>query len=398
MMTIDPKSASNISSLPKDYCVGCGACVSICPLNCIQKAFDQEGFFYPQVNEEICNACRKCVHTCPGFNEIDLENAYMKPDFFGGYINQDAIRTNSSSGGIFTAVAEQTLSQGGMVYGAVYDFDHMAVVHRRAASHKALAPMRTSKYVQSDTYGIFEQVRQDLKSGLPVLFSGAPCQVAGLKLFLGRQQEKLLTIDLVCHGVPSPGLFASHFSMREDKLESPITNINFRTKDKGWGSFLNFYLKVESKNRSVLTYAPLDPYYAIFLANLSLRPACYNCKFASTNRVADLSLGDFWGVQKEHPELFDGRGVSLILANTQKGKDTLLQLQAKLTLKPLESLKPMPPNLIRPTPKPRLRDGFLKSIRFERWPRQRIWKHLLALLVLIGSKIRQGAEKILSFQ
>jgi coenzyme F420-reducing hydrogenase beta subunit len=395
-MNLNPKSAINISSLPKDHCFGCGACVSACPLDCIQMVLDQEGFFYPRVDENICNACRKCVRVCPGFNDIHQEDAYQKPKFFGGYSDNNAIRTESSSGGLFSAFAEQTLSQGGTVYGAVYNFEQMAVNHSRAASPDELASLRTSKYVQSDTHGVFKQVKQDLEAGLPVLFTGSPCQAAGLRLYLNGPKENLLTIDLVCHGVPSPGLFASHFSAWEDDLGSPITLINFRTKDKGWGSFLNFYLKVKTKDRSILTYAPLDPYYAIFLANLSLRPVCYQCKFASTERVTDLTLGDFWGVQKNHPELFDGKGVSLILASTPKGKDALAKLKAKLTLKPLDGVYPMPPNLVRPTPKPRLRDGFLKSIRFARWGRQRPWKHLQALLVLVGSKIQQGVKKFLS--
>ena len=397
-MKLNPDISLNISSLPKDHCFGCAACVSACPLDCIQMRFDQEGFSYPQVDEDVCNTCRKCVRVCPGFNEIKREGSFPQPNYYGGYLENGSIRTHSSSGGLFTAFAEQNLSEGGSVYGAVYDFEQMAVVHRRATCPDTLAPMRTSKYVQSDTSGVFEQVKQDLEAGLPALFTGTPCQVAGLTRYLDAQRDNLLTIDLVCHGVPSPGLFASHFSACEDTLRSPITNINFRTKEKGWGSFLNFYLKVEIDDHSVLTYAPLDAFYALFLANLSLRPVCYHCKFASTKRVADLTLGDFWGVQKQHPELFDGKGTSLILANTKKGEEALLKLQENLTLKSLDAISPMPPNLIRPTPKPMSRDTFFKSIRFERWRRQRIWKHLQALVVLVASKIKQRAEKIFNLQ
>jgi coenzyme F420-reducing hydrogenase beta subunit len=356
--------------------------------------FNPEGFAYPQVDETICNACRKCVQSCPGFNDIDRENATPEPRFFAGHHEADHTRMKSSSGGLFTAFAENILSKGGTVYGAVYDFDRMAVHHSRASSLKDIDPMRKSKYVQSDTTRVFKKVKQDLRFGLPVLFTGTPCQVAGLHLYLKGQEEKLFTIDLVCHGVPSPGLFAAHFSWLEEKRQAPITNIDFRTKDKGWGSFLNFYLKVSTKDRAWLTYAPLDAYYVLFLANLSLRPVCYQCKFASQERVADITLGDYWGVQKDHPDLFDGKGTSLILANTQKGEKLLLELQQSLTLKPLSAVHPLPPNLVRPTPKPILRDGFLKSIRFDRWGKQRARVHLLALSVLGINKFLQGLKRI----
>jgi len=393
-MTPDPQTAINISSLPKDQCFGCGVCISTCPLDCIQMTSDREGFSYPQVDEEVCNACRKCVRTCPAFNDINRENYIPEPQFFGGFLETEHIRIMSSSGGFFTPLAEQTLSRGGSVYGAVYDFSRMAVIHSRATNSEGLAPMRKSKYVQSDTTEVFEKVQEDLQAGLPVLFTGTPCQVAGLHLFLGRRERNLFTIDLVCHGVPSPGLFASHFVERQENIDAQITNIDFRTKDKGWGSFLNFYLKVKAGQRETLTYAPLDAYYAMFLANLSLRPVCYNCKYASTERVADITLGDFWGVHKEHPELFDGKGTSLILVNTQKGQEALSDLEQNITLKPLSSLDHLPPNLNEPTPRPGLRDGFLKSIHFDHWGKQRAWKHLLALGVLVKSKFAQGINAV----
>lgn len=394
-MNPNPESATNIASLPKAHCFGCGACVNACPLDCIQMTFDREGFAYPQVDASVCNACRKCVRVCPGFHEIPRESYYPEPKYFGGYQKKDSIRIQSSSGGLFSVLANETLAQNGAVYGAVYDFDRMAVLHRRGSHPEAVSRMRTSKYVQSDTGDVLTQVKQDLDRDLPVLFTGTPCQVAGLYGYLGGTRNNLLTIDLVCHGVPSPGLFASHFSAREDKLNAPITQINFRTKDKGWGSFLNFYLKVETEDQAVLTYAPLDAYYAIFLANLSLRPVCYRCKFASTARTADLTLGDFWGVEKTHPELFDGKGTSLILANTPKGKEALLKLREKLTLAPVERPNPMPPNLVHPTPKPPLRDAFLKSLRFDRWQGQRAWKHLQALAILMNNKLHNGIKRVI---
>ena len=235
-----------------------------------------------------------------------------------------------------------------------------------------------------------------MDAGLPVLFSGTPCQVAGLIHYLGDHPENLFTIDLICHGVPSPALFASHFLLRQSKLGAPIKKINFRTKEKGWGGFLNFYVKIEADRQAALTYAPLDAYYALFLANLSLRPVCYRCKFASTHRPGDITLGDFWGVQKEHPELFDGRGTSLVLANTKLGEQALKKVMHKLRLKQLAKIHPLPPNLVHPTPKPALRDALMKSIRFSQWRKQRIWKHIIALGVLGWLKVNQGIKAVLN--
>lgn len=391
-MNPDPRSATNISSLPKEHCFGCSACQSICPVECIQMAADREGFDYPQVDESICIQCRKCVLVCPGFNDISREANKGEPRFFGGYLEDDLIRQASSSGGMFTVFAEQTLSRGGVVYGAVLDLSQMAAIHSRTTSQAGLAPMRKSKYVQSSTQGVFERVKQDLDTGLPVLFSGTPCQVAGLAHFLGEHPENLLMLDLVCHGVPSPALFAAHFSLRQDQLGTPITKIDFRTKDKGWGGFLNFYIKVETDEGAALTYAPLDAYYALFLANLSLRPVCYRCKFASTHRVGDITLADFWGVQKEHPELHDGRGTSLLLVNTEQGEQALQASQHRLRLKALAGVHPLPPNLVRPTPSPPLRETFLEKIQFDGWAGQRFRKHFLALVVLVWNKVKQGLK------
>jgi coenzyme F420-reducing hydrogenase beta subunit len=394
-MTDLPEPFENISLLPKNECFGCSACVDICPADCIEMTTDEEGFYYPQVDNSLCIDCGACIEVCPGFNDVKREDHLQRPIFYGGYIHDEPIRLQSSSGGVFTLVAEHILALGGVVYGAIYDFTEMKVTHARATTKQELAFMRGSKYVQSDSTGMFLKVKKDLQAGIPVMVTGTPCQIAGLYLFLGKEYDNLTTCDLVCHGVPSPGLFTSHFSAIEDRHKSPITGINFRTKARGWGNFLNFFIEIETDTKKQLTYAPLDAYYAVFLSNLALRPVCYQCKYATTHRDADLTLGDFWGVNKEIPELSDGKGTSLISVNTQKGEALLQQLQPKTTLTPVENLRHIPPNMKRPTPRPKGRSKFFERIHLRNWKRHQIKAHLIAIYTIVKTKFANGLHKII---
>jgi coenzyme F420-reducing hydrogenase beta subunit len=347
---------------------------------------DGEGFPYPSVDQDQCIECRQCILQCPGLNDLGTERSLAEPIFYAGYICDDQIRLMSSSGGFFSLLAEKVLGEGGAVYGAKYDFTKLTVEHTRADSLEAMAPLRKSKYVQSSTVGIFQQVRQDLLAKKPVLFTGTPCQVAGLHLFLDEDHEHLITCDIICHGVPSPGLFTRHFESIQKRHGAPITEIDFRTKAKGWNGPLQLYLQIGFGEEQRLLYALQDAYYALFLANLSLRPCCYQCKYASTQRNADLTLGDFWGVKKYYPDLFDGKGTSLMLANTQKGHHLLQTLAQKSKLTPITEVKPFPPNLAGPTPKPDYRDRFFKKIDVEGW-HARSWPfHLIAVSIIAKDK------------
>lgn len=385
-MTSSSVNANNISILAKSGCYGCGVCVNVCPTECITMVTDQEGFPYPSVDQEQCIECRQCILQCPGLNDLGTERSLAEPIFYAGYIRDEQIRLMSSSGGFFSLLAEKVLGEGGVVYGAKYDFTKMTVEHARVDNFEALAPLRKSKYVQSSTVHIFHQVRQDLLAKKPVLFTGTPCQVAGLNLFLDEDHDHLITCDIICHGVPSPGLFTRHFESIQERYGADITEIDFRTKAKGWDGPLQLYLKIGFGAEERLLYALRDAYYALFLANLSLRPCCYQCKYATTQRNADLTLGDFWGVNKHHPALFDGKGTSLILANTEKGEDLLQTSGASARLTQLTEVKPFPPNLAGPTPKPGFRDRFFKQVDVEKWHARRWRFHLIAVSIIAWNK------------
>ncbi len=380
------KAENNIASLPKNKCYGCAVCASICPENCIKMAFDNEGFYYPIVDEPNCIECRKCIDTCPGFNYPQNNEINGFPDFVAGYCNNENIRFTSSSGGFFSLIANEIITSNGVVYGAVYEFENMRVVHTRAENFDQILPMRKSKYVQSDTTKIFSKVKSDLNKNIPVLFSGTPCQVDGLNNYLEAQYTNLYTCDIICHGVPSPGLFQTHFSELQNQYNKKITNIDFRTKRKGWGGFLNLFLELGFNNKNKLRYSLQDPYYSLFLANLSLRPCCYQCPYTSTKRISDITLGDFWGVKKEHPDLFDRYGTSLLLVNTEKGKTLLSAIQSSAKLKIIDLPRPFPPNLEKPSLKPLYRNKIFKEISFEKW-RNTSWKfHIISLLIIIKTK------------
>lgn len=376
----------NIAILPKEGCYGCGVCVNVCPTSCITFTSDPEGFPYPLVDQAACIDCDKCIQSCPGLNDRDRAQYLSSPIFYAGFNLDEHIRHNSSSGGFFSLAADQILAKGGVVYGARYNFDSMTVEHARVDAAADLAPLRKSKYVQSSTVHIFPEVNKDLLTGRPVLFTGTPCQVAGLHLFLQEKHANLFTCDIICHGVPSPGLFASHFSALAQAHGKPITNIDFRTKAKGWKGPLELYLAVDFDGDRTLTYAPLDAYYALFLANLSLRPCCYQCKYASTQRQGDLTLGDFWGVKQHHPELFDGQGTSLLLVNSEKGHQLLQSVSPAANVRPITTVRPFPPNLARPTPKPKYRDRFFTRIDLARWHPRRRWYHLRAVAIIARDK------------
>lgn len=299
----------------KNLCCGCSACVQICPKHCIRMNDDKEGFLYPEVEESSCVNCGLCEKVCPFVNQTDearpLEVYAVKhPD--------DAVRMNSSSGGVFTLLAEQVIDEGGVVFGARFN-DEWDVIHDYAETKDGLMSFRGSKYVQSNVADSYKQVEAFLKADRKVMFVGTPCQVAGLKKYLRLEYEKLLTVDFICHGVPSPKVWKRYLQEKVafKGIDDPIvTAISFRNKSTGWKKYSLSLNVSDGKNHHVYSSVFTDnEYMRAFLSDLSIRPSCYNCPAKSGKSGSDVTIGDFWGIEKILPELDDDKGLSIVLLN-----------------------------------------------------------------------------------
>lgn len=308
-----------------DSCCGCGACFNTCPVHAIAMNPDQEGFLYPEIDQQKCVQCGKCEKVCPVLSSPRVSQPLQKAYY--GWINDEEVRKNSSSGGAFTAIANTALSENGVVFGAVYDPFLKKVVHK--CTECDLSAHRKSKYVESDTLKTFSEVRCYLEENRHVVYCGAPCQIAGLKNFLGKACETLTTVDFICHGVPSMKMLNDHMDTLEEKYKSKVVHFDFRPKHKGWSQH---YLKVFFCNHQSYTSSYiLDHYFKAFFSNVCLRKSCYRCKYAMTH-VSDIAIGDFWHVHKYNPGINDEKGISLILINTETGDQVLNKIKEKMTL------------------------------------------------------------------
>lgn len=306
-----------INIINKENCSGCKACYNVCPKSCIDMVIDEEGFWYPKVNEDVCIQCGLCEKVCPEINIYNSEKACDKPTTFAAWNNDEDKREASSSGGIFTSIAEWILSNGGVIFGAGYD-DEFNVVHKEVNSIEGLNDLRGSKYVQSNINDTYKKAKQYLNEGKKVLFTGTPCQIAGLYNYLQKKYDNLYTCDIVCHGVPSPEVFEKYKQMLESLNGSTIQRIAFRHKKYGWKLYSVSLLF--NNNIEYSKTLKEDPYILGFLRDYYLRPSCYKCTYSKLPRVSDITLGDFWGVGNKYPGLDDDKGTSLLLVNTDKGK------------------------------------------------------------------------------
>lgn len=310
----------------KGRCCGCGACAQACPVGCIALKADAEGFLYPSVDEEKCINCGRCERVCPilraDAGDIGAEGAREKPVAVGGWHKDEAVRQASSSGGAFTLFAMEILRRGGVVFGAV--MNGKRAEHAMAETPEQLAAMRGSKYVQCAVGDAYTKAAAALKAGRPVLFTGTPCQTAGLLTFLGKRDENLYLVDFICHGVPSPMVLEKYMDSIEDKSKAKIVSFSFREKDHGWhpsGLQLGTRVKL-SDGREIRRYPALrDTYMNGFLEDIYLRPCCYECRFKTIPKgTADMTIADFWGVDKAMPALNDGKGTSLVLIHNERGQ------------------------------------------------------------------------------
>ncbi len=319
--------SNTIDNILKKDCTGCASCANSCPVKAISMVPNKEGFLFPKIAYESCINCGKCLLKCPIENRpVDNE---MTPTIYAAYAS-DEIRRRASSGGIFTVLAEYVISNGGKVCGAVFDDDFKGVHHTIVDKIEDLEPLKESKYVQSSIGNVYGEIQSFLQEGQMVLFSGCGCQVAGLKNFLGKEYDNLITVDILCHGAPSPKAFRKYVDsvVLHDRKDDKIVDFSFRRKD-AWGWSHSIYAKLES-GYEYSKAKTQSSWYPSFINILNCRESCGNCQFNKLPRQGDITLGDFWGIDALGPNWNDGRGASIITLNSQKAGRVYSEIECKL--------------------------------------------------------------------
>ena len=300
--------------IEKSKCCGCHACMNICPKHAISMYEDDKGFKYPKIDQDKCINCGMCKIVCPIINSTEIEkdiNAYAC------YNMNDDERLNSSSGGIFILLAKEIIKRKGIVFGASFDRD-FNVNHSYVDNEKDLDKFMGSKYTQSTIGETYNQVKEFLENNRYVLFTGTPCQIEGLKSYLRKDYEKLYTQDIICHGVPSPKVWQKYLDFLKKQKQERIRNVQFRNKDHGWSLYRT---KVLFDTRTYSKSHQEDLFMKAFLSNICLRDSCYNCSFKKKYRISDITLADYWGIDNIHPNMNDDKGTSLVIINSDKGKE-----------------------------------------------------------------------------
>lgn len=321
----------------KKECCGCTACLQVCPVNCITMQEDEEGFLYPVTEEEQCIHCHKCESVCPVQYP---EKVSGRTETYVGYYANDEIRQKSSSGGIFTAVAEWILQQNGVVFGAAYD-EHFEVHHIAVEKEEELEKLRGSKYVQSNLGNVYPEVREYLEKKRKVLFTGTACQIAGLKKYLNREYDELYTIDVLCHGVPSSKIWRMYLDDKMQQYQAQISKIDFRNKRNGWRNY-GVSIGFTNGQQYFMQYYQ-DPFFRMFLENLDLRSSCYKCRFKKIPRISDMTIGDCWDAEKHISGMDDDRGISVILIHSANGKRIFQETKKKLVVREAKLNQVLPP-------------------------------------------------------
>lgn len=318
----------------KSECSGCGACTAVCPKKCLTMEADREGFRYPESDIEQCINCDICENICPVRHETFLPERNDPPDVFAAINKDEAVRIDSTSGGLFSALAQEVFKRGGFVGGAVYFADH-SVAHIVTDDPEKLPELRGSKYLESRFEHIFPKVKELLDSGKELFITGAPCQIAALYSYLKKDYETLLTCDFICLGVPSPSVFKSYINQREAEAKSKAVKIKFKDKTFGW---YNSALRIDFENGS--SYCKDHAHDPFFIGCLQyrnfFRPSCYECRFKG-RQCGDLSAGNFWDIEKISPEMDQDKGASLILINSPKGEAAFNAIKENIIYRPMEA-------------------------------------------------------------
>lgn len=339
--------------IEKNKCTGCTACYNICPKGAIEM-IEINGFKYPHIDSNKCINCGLCKKICPIYkkNNDSLNKCYV------GFSKDIKDLEKSSSGGIFPLIARNILNDNGIVIGA--SFKNNKLSHIIIDNIKDLDKLKGSKYLQSDLSNIFKHVKENINNK-KILFVGTPCQVGGLKSYLKKEYENLICIDLICHGVPSPKLFDKYVKYLEDKNNDKLKNYNFRDKSTGWDTYSN---TVTFKNKKYTELASNNSYMKLFLKDIALRESCYDCNFKLGNKYSDITLGDFWNVQKYYPDMYNKKGVSAIIINTEKGNHLFNIIKDSITYKEcnIDEILKGNPSLKYSSIKPINRDNFFKDL------------------------------------
>lgn len=311
------------SILPTTFCTGCSACASVCPKNAVSMVFDG-GFLRPKIEEALCVDCKLCEKTCPVLHQ---PMASEHTDAYAAYSKDSSLLSGSSSGAIFPILAKHILNQGGVVFGAAFDVN-FTVRHIGIETVEELPRLCSSKYVQSEIGQIFRQAKTALDAGRLVYFSGTPCQIAGLKAYLKRDYENLITQDLVCHSAPPPKVWEEYKRSLEKSHSGKMTSFSFRHKETGWEGY---YIRAEFDNGSTfLQKAAENPYQRGFIKGLYSRPSCYSCPFKGAERCSDITLADFWGVKNILPEAYNPGGTSLVLLHSEKARKLFREISSEI--------------------------------------------------------------------
>ena len=349
-------------------CCGCTACKDVCPQGCIAMLPNEEGFLYPSVDRSKCVGCDLCEKVCPVLSRKSKEDAFYKNvrETYAAVSKDRKTLSESSSGGVFTSLAKNTLREGGHVFGAAFSDDFRTVQHVVIDRIENLNDLRGSKYLQSELGNSFSQCKEYLSKGDKVLFTGIPCQIAGLKRFLGREDENLTCVEVICHGTPSVKVWKKYLDHVEAK-QGKTKEASFRDKTVGWN---NFGMKISSVTGQELKEIHQgNTYMAVFLRNFALRESCYECPAKGENTCADITLGDFWGIQNAYPEYYDDQGVSVVVVHTEKGKKALEEVAEDLVLHETDPFKSLEDNWIiyKPVERPAERDTFYQDLDRRSW-------------------------------
>lgn len=336
-------------------CCGCTACASICAYDAITMKPDVLGFLYPEVDKEKCVDCGLCEKVCAFNDNYDTSLNFDRPLAYAARHKDMTEIETSRSGAAFIAISDYILEQGGVVYGVGYT-DHFRVIHKRATTKDERDEFKGSKYVQSDMNTVFRQVKQDLRDGKTVLFSGTPCQTSGLNSYVGKRlRENLYLVDIVCHGVPSPFMWRDYIAYLEMKQGAPIVWVNFRDKQQyGWAAHHETFKFKNGGGKMSFTF--------LFYKHIMFRKSCGKCHFTNTKRPSDITIADFWGWQKTDKNInADNKGVSLILLNTEKGRKLFEAVNDRLNIIPANLDDCLQPNMIHPSEIHPKRDKFEKE-------------------------------------